>query len=539
MNRAIQINKIRHSSAMKTALAWLGHQKPLILTKIGPLLVLALLELVSFWPNSSSMGLYADDWHIIQPCVRSPDQSLAGVMEAFRKAGIASTGMSWNLRPMALLYYPFVYWIGGMDFWKYQVVFRILEILTAWFLFWALEMVSGRRFLPFLTACLFVVFPNHGATHHWLNPPPPMVFWSAGFLAYGLWLERRRGVFLACSLILQILGALTYEMVIPLTLAMPIFRCSWEMRHGASAGETRRRVFWDGVLSLACAAVLAGYHVLIQRWMATISRGLAWDTSFFFKTLGRGFEVSFNGVVHLCCEFARRAAEHFSWLGWLAAAAVGLLVVAYLLSEFPEYAPRMGGSESALWPGGALLLLVACNIPYALSADRYVPHVFDVQNRLNVASAFAASMLWAWFLLPRASAHGILRKARPIQLVFIGFFFAAFTVANWHNSWEWKEAWSVEKKVLEGVGRHSSEIPAGPALLVLTGAPTQVGNAPAFDQHWVFNPALRIALRRWDIEGAVAEAGDVPVPAGLRRVTYRYPEDRLVVEKRTASAPDP
>ncbi|HAH05453.1 MAG TPA: hypothetical protein DCM05_02830 [Elusimicrobia bacterium] len=493
-------------------------------------LLLAALSLVSFWPYSRSMGFYSDDWHILQPLVRSPDQSLLGVIRAFDRAGVASDGKTtWYLRPTAILYYPFAYWLSGMDLWKYQAFYRVLEILTAWFLFLAFAIATGRRRLSFLTVALFVVLPSHGATHHWLNVPPAMVPSSAAFFAFSLWLKHARGPFLAAALLFLAAGALTYEMAIPLVLTLPLLRLLWELRQGPLSGGVWERVLRDAAAALATAAALVGYHALIQRWgPPVISRGLTFDPGFFFKVLGRAFEVQFSGVVHLCAVYAQRASSHFTWLGWGAALAAGGLTAASVLAEAPD--PPMEARETAAWAGGAALLLAACNAPYALSAAQYLPHVFSVQNRLNLPASMAAAMLWAWLLLPREPLGKPLLSRRLVLPLLLGLCFSAFTAANWQSGWEWKEAWAVQKAVLEGLRRRAAELPPGPAYVVLEGAPTDVGNVPAFDQDWVFDPALRIWLGRWDLKGGVAESGARITPPGHRRVLYRFQEDRLLAE---------
>ncbi|MFA6315946.1 MAG: hypothetical protein WC943_00875 [Elusimicrobiota bacterium] len=488
----------------------------------GPALVLALLNLVSFGLDAGGMGFYLDDWSLAEPGWRAADQSLWGMMKEFYNAGLAFN-TSWLLRPMDIVYHPGLYWLAGLSFWKYQLAYRVMETASSVFLFLAFLKATGRPGLAFLTAALFTVFPNHGATRHWFTAAvtPAMALASAGLWCWVCWLDKGRAAFLAASLILLAAGSLTYEAVLPAAVLMPFLSYWHGLRQGLSSEGARAKAVRDSLWPGLCVAALAAYHVGIQHLgPATISRKMSFDPGFSLKALGRGFECNTTAVLHLCWVFTLSGLKELEWWRWPLAALVGALLARWMSRAYPDE-PGPVGSRSWLVASG--VLFVGAYAPYALSADRYIPHIFDPQNRLNVPPSLAAVM---------ALGFGLTALPGRARTWVLAGLVAVFTVVNWENARQWKEAYRLQVSVLTGLKRNVDALPPGPAAIFLEGAPAEYKTVPVFNETFTFDSALRLFTGRRDLKGSIMVGGraERSYPEIKARYRYRHPEGVFTAE---------
>ncbi|HAM36083.1 MAG TPA: hypothetical protein DEB40_11630 [Elusimicrobia bacterium] len=472
------------------------------------ILALIVLELVSFGFFAHRMGFYQDDWSTAEFCLHAADKSLFGMVRAFND-NMVRNGTAWYIRPVNILYYPLLCWGGKLAFWRYQAAIMAQEALIAVFLFLALRLANGGIGLPLLTAGLFLIFPNHGATHHWYSAAvtPAMAFCAAAFWAYAAWLERKRPWLLGGSLALFMLAALSYEAVVPLALFFPFLGFMRDRRlavpgQGAWAMAAKRFAPFG-----AAIVMLMLYHQGVQAWgPRSLPRRMAFDPLFILQVLGKGVECNTSAVIDLCRRYLLDARSHFYLGQWAAAILSGGIAAMVFERAHAQQEDRLDWA----WPLGALGLLLAANLPYALSADRYMPHVFDVQNRVNMAPSLAGAMLWAWALWesPRLAP----RWARSMRMGLVGLVVSGFTIANWHNAWQWSESWRLQREVLDGIKNAGSTLPEGPVVVILDGAPSEVGQVPVFNESHAFDPALKLWLGRQDVIGTIM------TPMGPQRI---------------------
>lgn len=414
-------------------------------------LVLLLACALGFAPYLFQLGFFVDDWtQLLDRLSSIPNQSLPGLVRGFNDE-------IFYLRPLNLIYYPLTYWLGGFSPWRYQFLYLVMDALSALFLYRALRAASGDRALAFLAALLYALYPNHAGARFWNNQiHPAQFFFAAGMLAY------TRGALASCLLLLAVSG-LHYEAYLPLFLLAPLLDI------------LRRRPWTKAWPVLALAAGLLAFNILVQKaYPLAFSRKLLFDPAFALSVLGKGIECSTNGVLHLFVTVLPDAGK------------LPLLLLLALLPAAALLARECGrvslkSAPFRLWCAGAAVLLVAGYLPYAFSADRYSPHIFDLQNRLNAASSLGAAMLLA---------AGLSRlKGRAGQAAMAGVF-AAFLFVNWQEGRAWAAASRAQDDILAAI---REKAPPGPAVVILD-APPQVERAPVFQIDVEFDAALRLLV---------------------------------------------
>lgn len=477
--------------------------------------VLTLISLLGFGIALPTLGFYVDDWtQMLGMLTAIQDQSLLGLIKGF-------DNVYFYLRPLNLVYYPLTYWIGGFETWRYQLMYLAMDTAGAVFLYHALIRASGNRRLSFLTACLYILYPNHGGARFWNNQiHPSHLFFGAAMHFYARWLTERKAWQTSSYVALLLLSGLNYEAYVPLCLFAPFLGTLRSMHDG----RPWRKASWTALLEAwpvyATTVAVLAYNVAIQKvYPSTISRGLIFEPAFAWKVIGRGIECSTTAIFHLLAKILPIAMWEMPValvLGALPAAAL----IAWLVFQRPALQKDVP-APGRVWLVGGVILLVVGYLPYAFSADRYVPHIFDAQNRINAASSLGAAMLLALGLER-------IRKAALARVALFGIL-AVFMTINWYTVHEWGTARTLQMDILAGVRRHLSEVGEGPAIVTLD-APTHHGItvAPVFPIDVEFDRALRMLVRK-DLRGSLASDGAIlaSIPPELPRFLYKHATDEF------------
>ncbi|MDD5656993.1 MAG: hypothetical protein PHF00_07030, partial [Elusimicrobia bacterium] len=457
------------------------------------------------------MGFYIDDWAFLRPLVFSPRRGWLDLMSAFNVDGY------WMFRPLDVVYFTGLYLLGGLSPWKYHAAMMLMEAAAAFFLYKAIRRATKDVGLAFLAALLFLLYPNHAATHHWFAATftPAMLLFAAGLERYLAWDEEGRKGPLAAGLALFCSAVMIYEAVIPLVLAMPMLG----FFRRVSAGEAQRIALRQALLrwlplAAGAALLVLGQQVLVRRLFAAgMKRDLIWDPALLLQVWGRGLECTSTAILHLAWTSVL-AALAFGWRTWLliaAAAAAGTALLAPALSQARRPFENRHGR---LWLLGCAGLLLAAYAPYGFSADRYIPHIFDEQNRINAPGSLAAAMALAWFL---RAGFG---RASRLSAAALSLLLALFSICNWTAAWQWAESASLQERILSGVSTHA---PAGPALAVLK-SPPSAGPVAVFNAGFYFDAALQVRTGRRDLHGMLEGEPVPPGAAELPRYDWRWPD---------------
>lgn len=488
--------------------------------------VLTLVSLLGFGLALPMLGFYVDDWtQLLGLLTAIKDQSLLGLIRGF-------DNVYFYLRPLNLVYYPLTYWIGGLEPWRYQLMYLAMDTAGAVFLYYALLRASGNRRLSFLTACLYILYPNHGGARFWNNQiHPSHLFFGAAMYFYARWMTERKTWQTASYVALLLLSGLNYEAYVPLCLFAPFLG----LLHATTAGLPWRKALRVALLEawpvFATTLAVLAYNVGIQKaYPNTISRGLIFEPAFAWKVVGKGIECSTTAILHLFWTILPSAVRDLG-----AVLAVGALpaaaFVAWLVFARPVSA-KDARATRVVWLLGALVLMVAGYLPYAFSADRYVPHIFDAQNRINATSSLGAAMLLALGIV-RIGKAALARAALFTTL-------AVFMTINWYTIHEWGKARSIQMDILAGVRGHLPELGGRPVIITLD-APTHHGFtvAPVFPIDVEFDRALRILVHK-DLRGSIVADGAIlaSIQPELPRYLYKHATgDFTPIARQSASAP--
>lgn len=473
------------------------------------LLLLALTVLVhgALFPWK---GFYMDDWRFIQLWETAPTRTLTALMTAFNENGFCF------YRPFDIPYYSIQYWLFGRAGWAYQLLQLAFNAAAVLLLHAAWRRATGDAALSFAAAVLFAVYPNHSSTHHWLSSPFAA---AAALFALALLLQldaaRRRKVLPAVgAAAVFAVAILTYEAVLPLAVLFPAL-CALRLRlDGRSVRDARVAAAVSCVpLVLASAASLLYQQVLIPRlYPVGQTRPMEFAAARVLKVFGRAFECTTTGVVALAVDSARNAFATGLWPlipAVLLAAAAGV----YLWRRGAAAGSKEAGGRE--WLIGGAAAWAASYAPLAISAQGYMPHIFDEQNRLNAAGTVGASMLGASGLLWVGRSHP--RLAAGLFVAFV----AASSGVDWVAGVDYMRSWDLQKRVLSSI---AAQLPPGPADVALSGVPSTVGRAAGFHADWEFRCAMMVWMRRSDLTGRMAPGEPVP---GRRNFVYRHPEGRL------------
>jgi hypothetical protein len=198
--------------------------------------VLVLISLLGFGLALPMLGFYVDDWtQMLGMLTAIPDQSLHGLIKGF-------DNVYFYLRPLNLIYYPLTYWLGGMEPWRYQAMYLAMDTAGAVFIYYALLRASGDRRLSFLTACLYILYPNHGGARFWNNQiHPSHLFFGAAMYFYARRLEERKPRLTAAYVVMLLLSGLNYEAYVPLCLFAPLLGALRATRDGSPTTSSYRR----------------------------------------------------------------------------------------------------------------------------------------------------------------------------------------------------------------------------------------------------------------------------------------------------------
>lgn len=482
--------------------------RPLSLTEAS-FLLFAIVVIVHgvFFPWK---GFYMDDWRFIQLWESAPNHSLRALMTAFNVDNFCF------YRPLDIPYYSIQYWLFGRAAWAYQLLQLVFDVSAVLLLHAAWRRATDQAALPFIAAVIFAVYPNHSSTHHWLSAPHAAVtaLFSAALLLQLRAAQERRLALTFVASALFVAAILIYEAVLPLAVLFPAL-CALRLRLDGS-NPLKGRV--DAVrscipLALSAFAALIYQQVLIPRLFPRgQTRPMSFELIRFLKVLGRSFECTTSGILALISDSIRHAVTTRLWM--LFPAVVLALAAGVWLWRRADIDECGELFEPEWWVGG-VAAWIACYAPVALSAQRYVPHVFDEQNRLNAAGTVGAAMLAASCLMG-------LSKLRPrIAAIVFPMFFALSCGVDWISGIGYMRSWQLQTRVLTGI---MSVLSAGPAEIVLSGVPETVGHAAVFHADWEFDCALQVWTKRSDLSGRLERGAH-----GLSRQTflYKFPEERL------------
>lgn len=184
-------------------------------------LFLSIIICLSFIPYISGLGFYSDDWGWLGNIKFASDQSIVGVFKSNYSEFV-------KMRPGQILYFSFLYWLGGMAPIKYHLVNSFVFITGAILFYLILRNLLADRFLSISIAVLFSLLPHYSTDRFWMSAYPIVLSMTLYFLS--LYsdlksLENNRAKIILwkiLSIICLVFSTLTYEIFLPLFFINPI-----------------------------------------------------------------------------------------------------------------------------------------------------------------------------------------------------------------------------------------------------------------------------------------------------------------------------
>lgn len=461
---------------------------------------LLLVELVSFGIFSSQIGFYHDDWSFLELASQGGD--FWGIVKAFNDTQHFPT------RPVEIIQFPLFLVLGKFNPLIYQILQLSLETAQGFLFYLLLNRMTGSRQLALAAAALALMCPNRSATHFWFSNSPQavsLVLVLASLLAQLNWLESRKRLWLVLAQAAYLLSVLSYESTafFPLMLAGGLF-------FRARSSILR---LWPYAVSLVIVVLWQKIGVSFFLGISN-PKSIGMSAEHFLKAFGAGFECVSNRIFHICWKSAPEALRQFGFKH----AFLGSAFTVFLAAKLSKDAQPLSSHSFRTALGIAAAGFVGAYAPYALSSD-YMPQIYGVMSRTNAGGAFVAGLFFA---------TGIFALRRPLaRRALFTLVIGAFTWTNWASAAQWAGAWSLQKDILAQAGPLAAKLPAQ-ATVLLTGAPSFVGHAIAFDASWDFAPALRLTTKRQDLSGNVVssrmsfEKDGIYDKADGRRKLYSY-----------------
>jgi hypothetical protein len=455
-------------------------------------LLLCLLQAVSFTIFAFRIGFYSDDWNNLELALNS-----SGYWNAVR--AFATKGSFIGFRLCQVLYFPLIFRIGGLHPAFYQFLLSSFNAAEAVLLFIFLKEILERPGLAFVATALAVIYPGRVPVHIWsTNSLQALthVLLLASLVFHARWVKNKHTSNLLAGQFFYLWSLLCYESC----AFMPLFLAGglWAKHRDNGEGSLRAlRLALTDLLPYT-PSFLAG---LGWQWFGVqrFFHGENPKASLLHPTFRHALEVYGLGLgcltysmAFVCGQAAKRM------LGMVTGTVLILwsfcVYAAYGLIDQEPHGPvtrRTMRVATGLALGGFL----GAYLPYALSSG-YPPKCLGMLSRVNGAGAWSFGLAWAMALFWSASRGARLRRALLALVV------GACTWTNWAIMQDWAAAWRLERQILAAQSRQAGSWPAH-ARITLKDATWRAGSAPVFAENWSFGPALRLYSGRQDITADV------------------------------------
>lgn len=467
---------------------------------LRPLLILGLLQVVSFAVFIPHVGFYGDDWQWLEVAARAP-----GYLARFRLfASEYPLG-----RISQVLYFPLAFQIAGFHTWPYQIVLSLVNLGETMLLFLFLRALLGNSSLALVSASLALLYPGRLPVHIWANDTPQpvsQILLMGSLVMHERWTRTRRSLNLAVGQLLYLGSILWYES----TVFMPLLLAIGLLFRYRNQGETftraaRRTVAEMSFYILPLVAALWWQWFGAVRLFHTVSNP---KSTLMHPSVGhfllvykaalkcmsiKVFAISFRAFRRLAQPALWRWFFGFFTWPWFLLYAIFVPVATWLVHDAYRDEPeeRTWRMAAGLVAGG----FIASYLPFAVSSG-YAPPIYGLDSRVNGTGAWTFGLLWAGILFRLTQKHP---RARAVTIALL---IGISTWTNWVAAGDWAASSKLQRKI---IGHFAEKARAWPAHsdMRIRGVPRKVGDVgegPVFNDHWSFGPALRIATGRTDFE---------------------------------------
>lgn len=468
------------------------------------LLGLTLLELICFGPIVRKVGFYLDDWFTLCMFHWTPKQPWPCFLFYLTHDPRVTA------RPVEAAFFTANYLLFGAKPLGYHLINGMLEISAAWFLFLTIRtLMCGRSVLAWIAAAVFLLYPNHDASHYWATCNSETL--SAALCLASLWMaiqgvRKEQVIYILGSAACFLLSVFCYETFLPVVAAN--FVCALIL-----AQKRQRLKQCRHLLILLPALYVGSVAALLFYTRAFLPPGAAqvhqikFDLQTMVHIIGTGIWLNTpSGCMPFFVEQAQHCLSANPVDAALAVAATSLictLVLSFLLREDNRLSVEAGASSSEwgrwLLAGlGACIVVVSYSI-FGLNAE-YVPRLDSLLNRINFGAAIGMAIIIGSglsFLCCSKELKRTIAGASAVALVV-----SSLTLTNRGLSQPWVLSWQTQRIIFEALKCQQGMVPHNAGLL-LANCPRYVMWSPMFDGVWDFSSMVKLALRDDTINGGV------------------------------------
>lgn len=523
------------------------------------LLVLTLVEMLTFLPIISKVGYYLDDWATLAFLHFAPHgDTLWGLLKDY-----FINDSRVLIRPVEVLHFGLIYWFCGESSYNYHLIYLFMEIVSAYLCYLIFNRLSGKPALALAASLYFLLHPGHDAGRYWviaaslgLSTLFMQLSMYFAIKAYDARAIAQVWSFNALAGLAYLTGLLNYESILPLA-ATPVM-CLFVLAYKEGSGNFVSRSI-SGVkaalptivLSILSVVAFVGYQKVLMPYLGLgYAHAVTLDPALMVKTIATGIDINLPG--HSMSFFGSQAKACLDQISrseiWrlVAITITSALALVWFMrtggakSTEPELANRYLGPWSLIVIG--CISVVATYSIFGLSLD-YLPTYQTIVNRINVGASFALAFAFMgvlWLLTPEKLGKLFKVSSRTLAItsgaaivllttITLGF----FALTNWGLAKPWLVSWLTQTQVRNKLIALKEQL-APDACVLLANCPRYVMWAPVYDGVWDFQNMARVMLDRDGAQGNVVSDRLQIDKDGLTDISYgftcgKYPFSKLYV----------
>ncbi len=524
------------------------------------LIVLTVVELLTFLPIISKIGYYLDDWATLAFLHFAPHgDTLWGLL---RDYFINDSRVL--IRPVEVLHFGLIYWFCGENSYSYHLIYLVIEIVSAYLSFLILNRLSGKPALALAGALYFLLHPGHDSCRYWvlgaslgLSTLLMQLSMYCAIKAFDARLRAQTWLFNGLAGLAYLVGLLNYESILPLaaTTVMYLFVLSYKGAAGTFA--TRALSGIKSALPIIAVSVLSvvafvGYQRVLMPYLGLgYAHAVTLDPALMLKTIATGIDINLPGpAMAFFGSQARACLDVISGSEIWRLFAITLTSMAAMV-----WFNRSGGAKSSetaiasryLGPWSLITIgcisVVATYSIFGLSPD-YLPTYQTLVNRINIGATFALASIFMgmlWFLSPErlaglfkgGSGRMLATTSSVVTVVVATATLGFFVLANWGLAKPWLVSWLTQTQVRNKLLALKDKLDPD-ACILLANCPRYVMWAPVYDGVWDFQNMSRVILDRDGAQGNVVSDRLQIDKNGLTDISYgftcgKYPFSKLYV----------
>jgi hypothetical protein len=483
---------------------------------LGALICLLAVGLLCFGPRIGQIGFYLDDWSMFSQLHFCAQDWLSLTKQCLSDVRV-------QIRPLEAPYFALLQLFFQDHPLGAHVCNLLLEVLGAWFLYLSMVRMTGDKALSMVAGLLFLLYPNHDATHYWITASSSTL--SMTLYLASLWLsikgvQNKRAIWLYLAALTFAASVYNYEAYMPLValsggcillLLLKQYRL-------------RQAIYRTGLYLLPYLGIVVSMYLYQRVYIASLkmnyTRPMVMDPAYMASVLEHGFRVSLGPDAF---AFFAKHAQEVNHLGNLTTNIIALVAICLLaiitlaVSKAEATAPR----KYLLLMVLGLVTLISSYSIFALAAD-YLPILDTIINRVNYGGALGASLfiagalgLLANLLGRRSRLYAVVLSALCIPLVVF------FTLTNWALSKPWTLSWTMQKQIRQILAGKAQQFHDGDCIL-LANAPRYVNWSPMFDGVWDFEQMVRLTLNNKKINGNVVSERFSVLPNELKDISLKF-----------------